>query len=157
MDRRAVGSWLGGPSAAARAAGVPVGRPGERLGLPPEGPGSIATFGRRLVAVLLDWVACLFATRVLAPEAVYGSPGYGFAVLATFFVEVTVLTALGGASFGQRLCGIRVVRLDGAPVPPWWVLVRTALLCLAVPALVWDRDGRGLHDRLAGTVAVRTR
>ena len=34
-------------------------------------------------------------------------------------------------------------------------LLRTALLCLAVPALIWDRDGRGLHDRLARTVQVR--
>ena len=29
------------------------------------------------------------------------------------------------------------------------------LLCLAIPALIWDRDQRGLHDRLAGTVLVR--
>jgi hypothetical protein len=32
---------------------------------------------------------------------------------------------------------------------------RTALLCIAIPALIWDRDGRGLHDRLARTVEVR--
>ena len=35
------------------------------------------------------------------------------------------------------------------------VLARTFLLCLAVPALVWDRDQRGLHDRAANTVVVR--
>ena len=34
-------------------------------------------------------------------------------------------------------------------------LVRTALLCLVVPAVVWDADGRGLHDRVAGTAIVR--
>ncbi|MGX1157392.1 hypothetical protein RKD39_004970 [Streptomyces albogriseolus] len=34
-------------------------------------------------------------------------------------------------------------------------LLRSVLLCLAIPALVWDRDGRGLHDRLARTVEVR--
>jgi uncharacterized RDD family membrane protein YckC len=33
--------------------------------------------------------------------------------------------------------------------------VRTALLCLVIPAVVWDADGRGLHDKAAGTVIVR--
>ena len=35
--------------------------------------------------------------------------------------------------------------------------VRTVLLCLAIPAVVTDSSGRGLHDKLAGTVIVRTR
>ncbi|MFE4466652.1 RDD family protein, partial [Oerskovia sp. NPDC056781] len=29
------------------------------------------------------------------------------------------------------------------------------LLCLVVPAVVWDGDGRGMHDKAAGTVIVR--
>jgi hypothetical protein len=33
--------------------------------------------------------------------------------------------------------------------------VRTVLLCLAIPAFIWDRDQRGLHDRVAGTMLVR--
>ena len=32
-----------------------------------------------------------------------------------------------------------------------------ALLCLLVPALLVDADGRGLHDRLTGTAVVRER
>jgi uncharacterized RDD family membrane protein YckC len=28
---------------------------------------------------------------------------------------------------------------------------------LVIPAVIWDRDGRGMHDRLLGTVVVRTR
>jgi uncharacterized RDD family membrane protein YckC len=28
---------------------------------------------------------------------------------------------------------------------------------LVVPAVVMDRDGRGLHDKAAGTLVVRTR
>jgi uncharacterized RDD family membrane protein YckC len=31
------------------------------------------------------------------------------------------------------------------------------LLLLLVPAVIWDRDGRGLHDKLAGTLLVRVR
>jgi hypothetical protein len=35
------------------------------------------------------------------------------------------------------------------------VALRTVLLLLVIPALVWDRDGRGLHDRLSRAVQVR--
>jgi len=34
-------------------------------------------------------------------------------------------------------------------------LVRGLLLCLAVPPLIVGQDGRGLHDRAAGTRVVR--
>ena len=48
-----------------------------------------------------------------------------------------------------------MVRLDGRPVGPLWALVRTALLLVVIPALLWDRDYRGLHDRATHTVVVR--
>lgn len=48
-----------------------------------------------------------------------------------------------------------MVALSTGTVSPGRALLRTVLLCLAVPALIWDRDGRGLHDRLAKTVEVR--
>jgi uncharacterized RDD family membrane protein YckC len=155
MDRRVVGSWLDGPGAAARAAGVDLGRPGERLGFPGEGPGSLASFGQRLVAIAIDWIACLLVVRFIARDVEYGSAPHGALTLAVFGLEVALLTWLGGASAGQRLRRLRVVRVDGSPPGLGRTLVRTALLCLAVPALIWDRDGRGLHDKAAGTVVVR--
>src|SRR5512134_1525624 len=45
------GSWLGG----VRSAGVDLGAPGERLGLPESGSGAAASYGRRLVALFIDW------------------------------------------------------------------------------------------------------
>ena len=56
--------------------------------------------------------------------------------------------------------GSGVVRLrdvERAVRPPGVgaAIVRTLLLCLVVPAVVWDADGRGLHDSAAGTVIVR--
>ena len=77
------------------------------------------------------------------------------ATLAVFVVEITVLTWLTGASFGQRLVRLRVVSIDGGRVPLWRVLVRTLLICLVIPAVVYDDDGRGVHDRLAHTRVVR--
>jgi len=34
-------------------------------------------------------------------------------------------------------------------------LVRTVLLAVVIPALIWDRDTRGFHDKIAGTVLIR--
>lgn len=130
-----------------RGAGVDLGYPGQRLGLPPEGPGSVAGFGARLAAFALDALACNLIALGLLRDQVWLTP--------LFALEVFLLTALIGASAGQRLCRVRVARLDGRPVGLARAAVRTLLLCLLVPALVWDRDGRGLHDRAAGTVLVR--
>jgi uncharacterized RDD family membrane protein YckC len=155
--RRVIGSWLEGPQAAGDRASGPAGDRyrGERLGLPERGGGSVAGFGARLLALCVDWAACLLVVRLLFPERAYGSAPYASATLAVFAVEVALLTWLGGASFGQRLRRLGVARLDGAPVGLWRALVRTALILVVVPALVTDRDGRGLHDRAAGTVVLR--
>ena len=68
-----------------------------------------------------------------------------------------MLTGSPAASAGQRVRGLRVVRLDGRPVGLLRAALRTAAALLLVPALIWDRDGRGLHDKAAGTVVVRAR
>lgn len=141
MERRWIGSWLGG----ARSAGVDLGYPGQRLGLPESGPGSVAGFGRRLLAFALDVLLCDGVALLL------GNLRWNIVV---FFAEVFLFTALTGHSAGQRVCGVRILRLDGKPVGFGWSFVRTVLLCLLVPALIWDRDWRGLHDRAANTVAV---
>ncbi len=142
MDRNALGSWLSAP----RATGPDIGYQGERLGLPSSGPGSAAGFGPRLQAFLLDALMCDVIAYGLARDLRWVTP--------IFALEVFVLTALGGASAGQRLRRIRVVRLDGRPVGVLRALLRTALLCLLVPALIWDRDGRGLHDKAVGAIVV---
>jgi uncharacterized RDD family membrane protein YckC len=148
VERHTIGSWLSGPRAAAQDAGAGLGYRGQRLGLPEHGPGSVAGFGRRLAAVVVDWVLCLaIATGLLR--------GDGRATLAVFAVEHLLLLSTLGSTVGKRALGLRVVRLDGGRATPLAMLVRTLLLCLAVPALVGDRDGRGLHDRAAHTVEVR--
>jgi uncharacterized RDD family membrane protein YckC len=129
---------------------------GERLGLPESGPGSLASFGRRLAALVVDWAAANLVTVLLvAGRLRYGTPSFNSLALGVFALEVFVLTWLAGASFGQRLLGIRVVSLDRGRVPVHRALVRTVLICLAVPPLIWDRDGRGLHDRAVLTAVIR--
>jgi len=125
------------------------------LGLPDEGPGSLAGLGRRLVAVVIDWVLCVLVATFLF-KVPYGATGPGaFAPLAIFAVENLVLVSTLGATVGHRLLGMRVGALGRPTLTPVQVLVRTVLLCLFIPAVIWGKDGRGLHDRAAGTVLVR--
>ncbi|MFE3031050.1 RDD family protein [Streptomyces canus] len=155
MDKRdAIGSWLSGPRAAAENAGVDFGYRGQQLGLPEEGPGSIARPGRRLGALAVDWaMSVLIASRLITQS--YGDPSTSNWSLLVFFVMGVLTVGTIGFTPGKRLFGLRVVALDTGRVNPARALLRTALLCLALPALIWDRDGRGLHDRLAKTVEVR--
>ncbi|MBB2911928.1 putative RDD family membrane protein YckC [Streptosporangium becharense] len=142
-------TWLGG----VRSAGIDLGYPGERLGLPQEGSGSVAGFGRRIGAVLVDWLICTWAiTQGLLRLDPTREPWVPVLILAA---EYLLLVGTMGMTFGMRLFGVRVAALDGGQPRFVPVLVRTFLLCLAVPALIWDRDQRGLHDRAANTVVVR--
>ena len=146
VERKDVASWLEGPGSPDPGKQAYA---GQRLGRPPTGPGSIAGFGARVVAYLIDSAACaLIAYGLIRDQQL---------TLVVFAVEVLVLTWLAGGSAGQLAYGLRVVRLDGEPVGLVRAAVRTVLLVLLIPALIWDRDGRGLHDRAVGTVVVRSR
>ena len=69
-------------------------------------------------------------------------------------MQVVFLPTLGG-SIGHRVFGLRLILLTGGWVGVWRPLVRTALLVIVVPALVWDSDQRGFHDKVAGTILIR--
>ena len=152
-NRQAIGSWLSGPRAAAEEAGVDFGYRGEQLGLPEHGPGSIARPGRRLGALAVDWGLCLLIAYGLLTDG-YDQATGNWALLV-FFVLGLLTVGTVGFTPGKRLFGLRVVPEGGGRLNPLRALLRTALVCLAVPALIWDRDGRGLHDRLARTIEVR--
>ncbi len=121
---------------------------GERLGLPENGPGSLARMPRRILAIFIDWgIAWLFSIAFFG-----GSNDF---TLAAFGLMQWVLIATLGYSIGMRLCLIAVRRLDGLWNGFWRSLIRTVLLLMVIPVAVWDADNRGLHDKAAGTVLVR--
>lgn len=118
-------------------------------------PGEPAGFGRRLVAILIDWFAALGVVLVVLGPGRYLSTDFSLIHFAVFAGEIIVFTWLISASFGQRLMRIVVVRLDGGRLGLWRAAVRTALICLVIPAVVYDSDGRGLHDRAVGSIVIR--
>nr|WP_307872201.1 RDD family protein [Microbacterium paraoxydans] len=133
--------------------------PGERLGLPESGTGSIARPGRRIGALVIDYAAAtIIATGFLGFNqfALPSEAGLTqFAPLLVFAILQILFIPTAGGSPGHRILGMRLVRLDGAWVGLWRPVVRTLLLLLVIPAVVWDPDQRGLHDKAVGTVLIR--
>jgi uncharacterized RDD family membrane protein YckC len=124
------------------------------MGLPEEGPGAVAGYGRRLAALIVDWLIALLLAQALS-AALHWSPMIrSFATLAVFGVMAWLLTGIFGTTIGKRLAGLRVAGPDGGRVGLVWAFERAVLLVLLVPAVLWDRDHRGLHDRAANTVVV---
>ena len=131
--------------------------PGERLGLPEDGPGAVASWGRRILALVVDWVASTLVAIAFTGLGGWleGSAFTESLPLLVFLVETTFLTALLGGSFGQLTLRVVVSRLDGRPLGVLQAFVRTLLICLVVPPLVFNRDQRGLHDLAVGSVTLR--
>ena len=128
-------------------------RRGAALGLPADGPGSLATFGSRVGAFLVDaFASALVAGLFTAPDL----PG-NWSLVSFGLITVGTLVVFGQTP-GMRLLGLRLAHPQaGQRLALWRAVVRTALLVLLVPALVVDADGRGLHDRLTSTAVVRNR
>ena len=123
--------------------------PGEDLGLPRTGPRSVARLGRRLAAIAIDWaIASIIAYSIFGEDARLEIP------LIFASLQIIFIATLSG-SLGHLLLGLRVVPLVPRWIGVWRPAVRSILLVLVVPAVIWDADQRGLHDTVAGTVLVR--
>ncbi|WP_132295626.1 RDD family protein [Kribbella sp. VKM Ac-2568] len=137
--------------------------PGNRLGLPEAGQGSVAGWGRRIVALFVDWlIAGLIASAIVSKPLWAGGNDLSTAQLVTFFAMTAILTGLGGATIGHRLLGLRVTPTKqggttgyAAQVGLLAGAIRAALICLVIPAVIYDRDRRGLHDKAANTIVTR--
>jgi uncharacterized RDD family membrane protein YckC len=116
---------------------------------------NLAGVWRRIFALTIDWAASLLVVRLLFPELTFGSDFYGVWTMVIFASEVVLLTWLTGASFGQRIIGLRVVSYRSERLKLWQVLARTLMIILVIPAVVMDKDKRGLHDILVGAGVIK--
>jgi len=132
--------------------------PGERLGLPRVGRGSLASWRSRVAALIADWAASMaIAVGFFGSGVLTGSGWRAWMILTVFFVESAILGAFVGGSFGQLICRIAIARLDRQPLGIVRAVLRAFLVSLAIPALVIGPDRRGLQDLAAGTVMVNRR
>lgn len=134
-----MGSWLEGPPPSENQQW-----PGQRLGRPASGPGSIARIGPRVVALAIDWAICSLLSAAF----------FDYDALATLFLflaEQILLVGFFGYTLGHRMLRMQVQTLDGKPAGYLTALIRSVLVCLVIPPLVIDADQRGLHDRVRNT------
>lgn len=130
------------------ASSTPQQWPGQSLGLPESGPRSIGRLGRRLGAIAIDWgIAVLLSVLFFDYNPV--------AVQVIFLVLQIVPLIVLNATIGHVLLGMRVQRVVGGKLGLWPPIIRSALLMLVIPAMIWDGDQRGLHDRAVGTILLR--
>ena len=126
----------------------------------PPPPIETASWGRRIIALLVDWFASTLVVVVaLGPAGWSENRASSFYTLLVFALESSVLTAVAGGSFGKLATRLRVVRNDGSgrTVDLLRSLLRQVMVCLVIPPLVFRPDGRGLHDMAAGSVTVTIR
>lgn len=125
--------------------------------LPSSGPGSPAGWPRRIIALVIDWLLANAAGFALTGGDAVWTPASDrtWLPLVTFYVMVAAATAATGASFGQWLVDVRIIDMRGQRVGVVSAVIRTALILLVIPPLVFTSEGRGLHDLATSTAAVR--
>ncbi len=115
------------------------------------------SLGRRMSALMVDWLACYFIVAASAGGIGQMAPNRSWTVLALFFAQIAILSALQGATLGHRIFGVKIIRFaDGGAITPIEALIRSALLITVVFAITFDENGRGLHERFSGTVLTRS-
>ncbi|WP_075862324.1 RDD family protein [Mycobacterium tuberculosis] len=130
--------------------------PRKTLGLPDTGPGSLAPMGRRLAALLIDWLIAYGLALLGVEFGVWSTPMLSTVVLVIWLLLGVAAVRLFGFTPGQLMLGLVVVAVGGRrPVGIGRLVVRGLLIGLVVPPLFTDSDGRGLHDRLTATAVVR--
>jgi uncharacterized RDD family membrane protein YckC len=112
----------------------------------------VAPAGRRFLAITIDWLMS-WAVGSIFFEQDQGRP---FWIALVFFLQIFLLTSTTGASAGQRILNLRVLRYpELQPLGIGATLLRTLLILLVIPAVVYDKDGRGLHDRIVGSAVMQ--
>lgn len=142
IERKDLGSWMEGVP------GDPEYVRGSALGLPAEGSGAVAPVWRRPLTLIVDWSLSVAIAMLFFQY-------HELAVLGSFILINMLFISLFGATPGQFLLRVRVLPVRGRWPMPLRAAVRTLLVLLIIPAVVWNRDAQPLQDVVAGTAVVR--
>lgn len=109
-----------------------------------------AGLGPRLGALVIDWILCLLI------GSLYASPfEKSWPAVVVLIVANTFFLGFFGQTPGMRLLRVRCDSYpDGGVIGPARGLLRAVLLALFIPAIILNGQGRGLHDRAAGSIVV---
>lgn len=130
--------------------------PGQRFNLPESGPRSLARTGRRIAALVVDWLVAYGLAALAMTVGVGTLATLSTAVPIIWLVLGVIAVRLFGFTPGQYALGLVVVPVDSRlHVGLGRALARVLLIFLVVPPLFIDADGRGLQDRITNTAVVR--
>jgi len=109
-------------------------------------------------AIYLAWACALFLRHGRSFTFPTVSSPIAITVLLVALAAIFALAwATSGQTYGDRVLGLRVQRVDGGPVGRVRALVR-AIICVALPLLLFwaaiSRDRRSVQDLLVGTSVV---
>ena len=136
---------------------------------------SLPSINARCSAFLLDYILTLFPLAVTLVLAFYVKRRLLEPTVADFFQYVGYALAIAvictnwvygyvrfGQSFGKRFIGLRVVRVDGQPMDYKTAAVRLLgyfvslfVFGLGFVWMLWDKEQRGWHDKMAKTVVIQ--
>lgn len=138
-------------------------------------PGDLTYGGvrRRFVALLIDGLLTWVAMAVLAAFAVAVSgTDFMVAIGSTLMSLVSIILGVAysvimigkyGATLGKMAMGLRVVRPDGsrfgyglATGRYFAHYINAFTFGIGYLMAIWDKEKRGLHDRICGTRVIRT-
>lgn len=113
-----------------------------------------AGFGIRMIALLIDTILVAIVINVLTDGNLF------LLILATYGA---VMWKLKGTTIGGIVCHLKVVRLDGHELG-WDTAIVRALSCFLSIAfaglgffwILFDAERQSWHDKIAGTVVVRS-
>jgi uncharacterized RDD family membrane protein YckC len=125
-----------------------------------------AGFWIRMVALAIDSliIGAIFGDAVINSHVIHeGLHFAGSNCLLPLGIYGALMWKFKGTTIGGMICGLRVVRLDGKPVEWETAIVRalgcflSAILGLGFFWIAFDAEKQGWHDKIAGTVVVRTK
>ena len=130
--------------------------PGKVFGLPEEGPRSVPSLLRRVAGICIDWAISMGVSIGIA-VGWYGLDWLdhnGFVTGLVFVVMHMLFGLVIGGSPGHLLTKMRIAPIKGGALGIAAPLIRPWLIILVIPAIMMDRDQRGVHDRIVGTIMV---
>lgn len=121
--------------------------PGKVFGLPADGPRSVPSLLRRSLGICIDWA-------ISVGISVLFFSFNGFATGLVFVIMHMLFGLVVGGSPGHLLTKMRIAPIRGGALGIVAPLIRPWLIILVIPPIMMDRDQRGVHDRIVGTIMV---